>query len=293
MKAFETYHPIVLFTYFASVIGFSIFYMHPIFLVISLLTAVLLNRILNKPTIKMSLVFYLPLFLVTTVANPIFSHNGSIVLFYVNYNPITLEALLYGAALAAMITSVLLWFASYNSVMTSDKFLYLFGKLSPAIALIISMSLRLVPLFKKQLSIISLTQKTIGMDYSSGSLWHRMKCSVQIVSILITWSLENAIETADSMKARGYGLKNRSSFSLFIFTKRDGVLLVMLVALLIINTSGSVLGYSTFYYYPTFSELTINKTTCFFYSSYAFLLCIPIVIELREAIKWRSLKLKS
>ena len=292
MKAFETYHPTVLFTYFASVIGFSIFYMHPIFLAISLFSAVLLNRILNKPSYKMSLVVYLPLFLVTTLANPIFSHNGSIVLFYVNYNPITLEAMLYGAALATMILSVILWFASYNSVMTSDKFLYLFGKLSPALALIISMSLRLVPLFKKQLSIISLTQKTIGMDYSSGSLWHRMKCSVQIVSILITWSLENAIETADSMKARGYGLKNRSAFSLFIFTKRDGVLLAILFTLLVINFYGSVLGYSTYYYYPTFSELTINKTTCFFYGSYAFLLCIPIIIELREEIKWRSLKLK-
>ena len=42
-----------------------------------------------------------------------------------NINKIlTIEA--SGIALAAMMVSVLTWFASYNRVMTSDKFLYLF-----------------------------------------------------------------------------------------------------------------------------------------------------------------------
>ena len=31
------------------------------------------------------------------------------------------------------------------------------------------------------------------------------------LSIVVTWSMENAIETADSMKARGYGTKKRTA----------------------------------------------------------------------------------
>lgn len=239
-----------------------------------------------------SLLFYIPLFIIVSLCNPFFSHDGMKVLFYVNYNPITLEAILYGVAMATMLLSVVFWFGSYNSVMTSDKFLYLFGKMSPAIALILSLTLRLVPRFKKQIKIIAHAQKTIGMDYTSGTILHRIKACLQILSILITWSLENSIDTADSMKARGYGLKNRSAFSLFIFTKRDGMVLAIIICLVIINLIGSGLGYSSYYFYPTFSEVTLSNISILLYSAYALLLAIPIIIEIRESIKWRSLRSK-
>ncbi|MGE6257087.1 energy-coupling factor transporter transmembrane component T [Heyndrickxia sporothermodurans] len=292
MRAFETYHPIVLFTYFFAVIGLSIFFMHPIYLLITLIVSITLNIILNKRSFKNSLLFYIPLFIIVSLCNPFFSHDGMKVLFYVNYNPITLEAILYGVAMATMLLSVVFWFGSYNSVMTSDKFLYLFGKMSPAIALILSLTLRLVPRFKKQIKIIAHSQKTIGMDYTSGTILHRIKSCLQILSILITWALENSIETADSMKARGYGLKNRSAFSLFIFTKRDGIVLVMIISLAVINLIGSTFGYSTYYFYPTFSEMALTNISILLYSSYALLLAIPIIIETRESIKWHSLRSK-
>lgn len=292
MKAFESYHPIVLFSYFTAVIGLSIFYMHPIYLAISLISSLILNIIWNRSTLKSSLLFYIPVFLVIAISNPLFSHNGINVLFYVNYNPITLEAIIYGFSMASMILAVMLWFACYNSVMTSDKFLYLFGKVSPAIALIISLSLRLVPAFKKQIFVISHAQKTVGMDYTIGNPYQRIKSGIQIISILITWALENAIETADSMKARGYGLEKRSTFSLFIFTKRDAIVLALIISLAAVSIVGSSFGYSTYYYYPTFSEISVSLVSLLLYSSYALLLFIPIVIEIREAFIWRSLKLK-
>ena len=40
--------------------------------------------------------FYVPLFLLVAVTNPLFSHNGVTPLFFLNGNPVTLEALLYG-----------------------------------------------------------------------------------------------------------------------------------------------------------------------------------------------------
>ena len=46
---------------------------------------------------------------------------------------------------------------------------------------------------------------------ASGSLLQRLKNAITILSIMVTWALENAIETADSMKSRGYGLPGRTA----------------------------------------------------------------------------------
>lgn len=62
-------------------------------------------------------------------------------------------------------------------------------------------------------------QHTIGRDINEGTLFQRIRNAVKILSIMITWSLENAIETADSMKSRGHGLKGRTSYSLYKFDK--------------------------------------------------------------------------
>lgn len=290
MKAFETHHPIVLITFFVIVIGMSMFLMHPVFLCITLFASISLNLALRREKLFKDWKLYVPLFFLMAIINPIISHNGKLVLFYVNGNAITVEAIVYGIAMAVMIIAVMLWFSCYNDVMTSDKFIYLFGKISPALALTISIALRLVPRFKHQLGLIARAQKTIGMDYTSGSLWHRIKCTVRIISILITWALENAIDTADSMKARGYGVGKRTAFSLFVFERRDGVLLGVMVTLFVVMLASSWRGATTFYFYPTFSQIQMDSWNIVIYSIYFLLLSIPLLIELKEAWKWRSLK---
>ena len=120
-------------------------------------------------------------------------------------NPMTLESMVYGVAAACRIVSVISWFSCYNAVMTSDKFIYLFGRIIPALSLIFSMVLRFVPKFKAQITVVSNAQKCVGRDVSNGGIIQRAKHGLTILSIMVTWALENAIETADSMKSRGYG----------------------------------------------------------------------------------------
>lgn len=96
--------------------------------------------------------------------------------------------------------------------MTSDKFVYLFGRIIPALSLVLSMSLRFVPRFTAQIKVISNAQKCVGRDVGSGGLIKRAKQGIKILSILVTWALENAIDTADSMKDRGYGLPGAPPF---------------------------------------------------------------------------------
>lgn len=116
-----------------------------------------------------------------------------------------------------MLVSVLNWFSCYQVVMTSDKFIYLFGKAIPAMSLILSMVLRFVPKFKNQIVKISNAQKCIGRDVTNGNMLMKAKHGMKILSIMTTWALENSVETADSMKSRGYGLRGRNNFSICRF----------------------------------------------------------------------------
>ena len=136
-------------------------------------------------------------------------------------NWITLEAIVYGIVLGAVMFIVIQWFSCYNTVMTSDKFIYLFGRIIPALSLVLSMALRFVPRFLRQLKVIRNGQKAMGRDVSEGTVLNRIKYGLQMVSILVTWALENAIETSDSMRSRGYGLHGRTAFSIYRLTRRD------------------------------------------------------------------------
>ena len=293
MKSLHQYHPIVIFFYFFVVIGLTMFYMHPVLLGISFFGAVLLSLFIQRKKFLSSLKWLLPFMFIAAIINPLITHNGEIILLYVNYQPITLEAIVYGFAMSVMLLSVVFWFGSFNEIMTSDKFLYLFGRISPAVALLISLTMRLIPLFFLQIKKITNAQRTIGMDPTTGSLWHRIKSAATIISILISWALENAIETADSMKARGYGLKNRSTFSLFKFDRADGIVTTVITCLFFVALISSYFGWNYFAYYPTFSTIELNMTTWIVFISYFALIMLPIVIELLEVLKWRSLKLNS
>lgn len=134
--------------------------------------------------------------------NPMFNHYGVTMLYYVKSsgNWITLEALVYGVVLGAVMFVVIQWFSCYNKVMTTDKFIYLFGRIIPALSLILSMALRFVPRFTAQLKVIRSGQKAMGRDVSEGSLFARIRHGLNMLSILVTWALENAIETSDSMQ---------------------------------------------------------------------------------------------
>ena len=126
--------------------------------------------------------------------NPAFNHEGATILTYLpSGNPLTLESVIYGICAAIMIVSVICHFSCYNEIMTSDKFIYLFGKIIPAMSLILSMTLRFVPKFSSQLKVVVNAQRCMGRDVSCGSILKRAKYGLNILSIMTTWSLENAI----------------------------------------------------------------------------------------------------
>ncbi|MBR0598275.1 energy-coupling factor transporter transmembrane component T [Sinanaerobacter chloroacetimidivorans] len=290
---FATYHPIINFMFFAAVISFSMFFLHPVLLGISVVAAFTYSIYLNgRKAVKFNLLYLLPGMIVISMINPLFNHEGITILWYFRDNPITLESIVYGIVAGLMFAAVILWFSCYNAVMTSDKFIYLFGRIIPALSLIFSMVLRFVPKFKAQIKIISNAQKCVGRDVSNGSMLERAGHGVKILSIMITWALENSIETADSMRSRGYGLKGRTSFSIFRFDSRDKGLLLIMAAFILFILTGAFLGQNTIQYFPSIKIVEITGFSIAIFFAYALLCFSPIILDLREELKWRHLQSK-
>ena len=288
---FSDYHPFINFLYFTLVIGFSLVLAHPLAQGIALVCAIAYSvSATGKKSVLFLLRYCLSMVLLTAFINPAFNHEGTTTLLYFsNGNPLTLESILYGFSAGAMLVTLLLWFTSFNRVMTSDKFIYLFGKVIPALSLVLSMSLRFVPKFKTQMATVAEAQRSIGRDVSSGTLWSRTKTAIVIFSIMITWALENAIETADSMKSRGYGLKGRSAFSIYRFDERDKYTCIWFSfcgAFLMVGTMLMAFG---FRYFPNIRYAPLDMTTIPFYGVY-FALCItPVILNWKEERKWKTL----
>ena len=290
MNEFKNYHPFVNFTYFFVVLAFSMIFMNPVCLMISLFSGAAYSIMLNgKKALRFNLVYLLPLMIISAVINPAFNHEGVTILTYLpSQNPLTLESIIYGIAAACMIACVICHFSCFNKIMTSDKFIYLFGKIIPSMSLIISMVLRFVPRFKEQIKVISNAQKGIGHDVSNGNIIKRAKNGIKILSVMITWSLENSIETADSMKSRGYGLSGRTAYSNFVFDKRDALTLSAIVIFTVYIIIGAFSGNIFFRYFPSVkaAEPTPYGTSVFIV--YFLLFISPIVIELKEAWRWKK-----
>lgn len=268
------------------------FFLHPASLVISLGAALTYAVCLNgRKAVRFSLLYLLPMVLMAALLNPAFNHAGATMLTYLpSGNPLTLESIAYGVAAALMLAGVVTWFSCYTAVMTSDKFVYLFGRIIPALSLVLSMTLRFVPKFKAQLHTVSEAQRCVGRDVSDGGVLQRAGNAITILSILLTWVLENAIETADSMKSRGYGLPGRTAFSIYRFDARDKNALLWLGFCAFFILSGWAAGGFYWRYYPTIKGAPLLPLTVLLQLSYLALCLTPVIVDAAADRNWRRIR---
>ena len=199
--------------------------------------------------------------------------------------------MLYGVAAAVMLASVVLWFSSYNEVMTSDKFVYLFGRVIPALSLVLSMALRFIPKFKAQMQVVC---RGAGVHRARHEKRQRDSAGLGTPSRFSpSWShgqLENAIETADSMRSRGYGLPGRTAFSIYRFDDRDKAALAWLIFCGAYILSGWLAGGMYFRYYPTVKTALWTPLTISFMFVYLALVLTPVILDRKEDRQWKSLQ---
>ena len=289
---FSSYHPLVNFVFFAMVLGCTMFFMHPLSLCISFGSAFCYALYLKGwKAVRFFLLYLLPMMVMAAVLNPAFNHEGVTILTYLHSgNPLTLESIAYGIGASGMLAAVVLWFSCYTEVMTSDKFVYLFGRMIPSLSLLLSMTLRFVPKFQAQFRVVREGQKCVGRDMSDGNILRRMKYAVTIFSIMVTWALENAIETADSMKSRGYGLKGRTAFSIYRFDRRDRLALGWLLFCGIMILYGVFSGCMEWQYFPIIKGAEISASAVCVHVIYLALCSTPVFLNRKEDRKWNCLR---
>ena len=274
--------------YCLCVIGVTMFSMNPLILCIALLTSVL-NAAVSGTADRRAHLFSLCVFLAAAALNPLFVHKGVTVLFYLNDRPFTLEAVLYGVSAAMMITAALYRLRDLSKMMTSDKVQYLFSRFSPKTALLLSMTVRYVHLLRVRWRKIQDSQRALGL-YDDGNLIDAVRGRARVLSILITWTLENGIVTAESMESRGYGCARRTAFAVYRFHAADAALITLCAVLTAMTAVGVKM--STAVFYP---ELQMNLLTPWGIAgaaAFTLLSVLPLMINTTEAIRWRWLRSK-
>ena len=294
MNEFKNYHPIVNLMYFIVVIIFACIFLHPVALAISLFVSFAYSTVLKgRHTLVRSVVHTVPMLIIMALINPAFNHQGVTIITYLpGGNPLTAESILYGFSAATMIVSVIMFFSCFNEVMTSDKFIYIFGRIIPSLSLVFSMVLRFVPKFIDDIKKVTDAQRCIGRDVSSGSLIKRAVSGMSVLSVMITQSLENSVDTSDAMKSRGYGLPGRTAFSIYRFTKRDIKALITILILSAYVITGKLQGVLKFECFPYVDTAKLNIYALSVFAAYFILSALPVFIELREVIKWKSIESK-
>ena len=279
-------HPLTGLVFFTLALGGTMVLWHPLCIVFSLLCALVYRvRLCGLRAVGRDLRLLLPLMLAAALINPLFNHAGATILFYLpGGNPLTLESTLFGLAAAGLLGAAVLWFGCCSAVMTSDKIVYLFGRVAPALSLLLSMALRFVPRFRAQFRAVDASRHALGLGCRDGDLLRRAKHTATVFSILITWSLETAVETADSMKGRGYGLGGRTAFSLYRLEERDRLTLLWLAACAAAVATGGATGAFSWRYFPTVRGVAWSG----FFAAYFALCLTPLILNAWEERVWNS-----
>ena len=311
-SGFKGYHPLVNVLFFISIIAFGMLLRHPVYLVISFISSTAYYlKLSGKDGRKTVFRFLLPMLLFVVMINSFFNHYGVTTLFILpSGNNFTFEALVMGIVSGITVVSVIQWFFCCNEVVTEDKFMHIFGRILPKGALVVSMILRFVPLYRRRYKEISQARKCMGLN-GTDSFICKMKNTFKNIGILVSWSFENAIETADSMKARGYGLKGRTYYSRFQWQTGDTLALILLVLFDALIIFGLVSNSAYCIYNPyviinqpseigttyIINELNLTINPFGFLSiisliAFTLLCFLPLTIDLKEDIKWHRLQSK-
>lgn len=283
---FENYHPMINLLYFAAAVICAACFNHPAFVAISWLGAFIYSVKRNG---KRAFVFNICLLVFAALYSAWYSyyHHFGVTALRVNFigNVITLESVVYGIERGISIITIVMIMSCVFSVFSSDKVVYLFGRVSPKLSLFISIVLRSVPKIKKQAKKIGLARAGIGKSCGKGNLIQRIHNSVSIFSILISWITEDFVESSASMKSRGYSLRGRSAYSIYRFDNRDRIVVVLLFFCYTTSIMAVILNQTSIYYSPAIIWNRITPVSYVFYGLYAVFIFLPVCLEGYGSIK--------
>ena len=143
---FESCHPAVNFIFFAAALYGTVRFNHPVFLAAAYISAFAYSvRRCGKRAVTFNLSL-LPLILVFALYYSSYHHFGVTVLRQ-NFigNNLTVESFVYGLVIGLRFATLCMWLEAMFRVVSSDKVVYLFGRVSPRLSLFLTILLRFIP----------------------------------------------------------------------------------------------------------------------------------------------------
>jgi len=286
---FSLLHPGVLMAFFVSAIVLTLLSYHPLILGLSFVIAAMsIARYIGLKVLAQTMLWLVPMAAIVVLFNVLFNRRGATELLTIEptifgqqqHYTFTFESLLFGLSVALMFGAIILWFRLYQEYMTSDRFLFLFAPFVPTIALSISMAQRWIPLTKYRWQQIRNAQKALNSKSSSES--GRKKTAVyrsltRSMSALMSWSMEDAIQAADSMQARGYSNARRTSFRSYRFTVCDTVSLIFITTTTLFAAVSIFLSTRGLAFFPVLRG--IEDVSIFALAAMAAVLLFPLALS--------------
>lgn len=286
---FERCHPAVNFLFFTAVIAGTLKFRHPVFLLIGFACAFAYAARRGGGRAAVRHLILLPLIAIFALYYSAYTHFGLTVLGK-NFagNNLTLESLVYGGVLGTTAAAVILWFSCVHSVISTDKVVYLLGRVSPKLSLFLAIVLRMVPRIRKEAERISTAQKGIGRGVNQGSPIRRLRNAIRIFSILITWTVDALTAASDAMACRGVTFRGRTAFSVYRFDNRDRAYVIGMFTCLTLTAMAVLLRQTDTIYDPVIQIPPTTAMSWLFYAGYAALCLMPLALELWTEYRFRK-----
>ena len=195
-------------------------------------------------------------------------------------NDLTVESFVFGLIIWARAATTAMWLEAMFQVISADKVVYLFGRVSPRLSLALTVLLRFIPRISLEAGRIGLAQKGIGRGTGQGNVIRRCVNCLRIFSMLITWMISALALESDSMRSRGSLLRGRTAFSIYRFDNRDRAFAVTLCTLMTLTAMAAILGAGTMWYDPRILWKPLTGLSAATALGYAALCRLPMTVEL-------------
>ena len=266
----ERYHPGVITLYFAAMLVFTAWFQQPVFLVLSLSSALVVSKVTLGGQWGRRLGWSLLVGAVVGVWWAVFARFGDTILLDNLFgNPLTLEGLVYSATLWVRVTAVVLWWESLLRLVPAERLLTLTGKVFPHLSLYGTVLLRFLPQLRRQRQGIQAARAGIGVAES----WRE---KTRRESMVATWGLESLQRTVQAMRCRGYSLRRRTTYQATWLKHGDRLLLLLEGWGIVLLLCGWALNQTRAWYDP---ELIVNRVTPLsgvFYVAYLLFALLPV-----------------
>lgn len=110
----------------------------------------------------------------------------------------------------------------------------------------------------------------------------------KIMGITVSWSLEESMFTAKSMKARGYNATERTSYLSYKFGNADIAFLAVIFITVAIIIVGLLKGVGMINIYPSINFSFSNLPFNIYYLAFIVFLLPLIYLEIKERILWKN-----